>query len=483
MKGYFFRKIGLFVLELTCITHVSFFCERYQFNVLLLSYSIAFGVYFYFLRNLKVADIKLALIFAVLARFIAIFSTPHLSDDFFRFFWDGSLTLNGINPYIFKPTDLQPWLSTQNETVKYAFSKMNSPDYNSVYPPIAQSVFATAVFLFPKSIYGATVFIKFINFLAECGTLYFLYKLTKKINPKAVLVYSLNPFLIVELCGNAHTEALMIVFFAAALYYLQKFPPYKVGTDSGRQLSETFVPSSLDGLSKSVGGEKKSMFLAGLFLALSTASKLFVLLYVLFFARNLNFRKGIYFMGVFTIACIIFFIPFFQTIFSPTLRNNSLGLFFNRFEFNASVFYILKFFGEWLYGFDTIHLVSPILMCIFIVFAIILHLKKSFFTTDLQTFSRACLMLFYAYIICSTTVHPWYLAFPVFFAAMSGYYFPLVHSFFIVLSYAGYSQGSSKSIENLWFVLIEYSVVLVVFLFEQNPSTYQTKRSKSRQEI
>lgn len=454
MKEYFFRKIGLFVLELICITHISFFCERYQFNTLIFFYAIAFAVYFYFLKNLKESDIKIAIIFGILARFIVVFALPHLSDDYFRFFWDGNLTLHSVNVYANKPSDVQFWLSSQNDAVKFAFSKMNSPNYNSVYPPIAQSIFAFAVYLSPKNIYSATVVIKLFNFLAECGTLFFIYKLTQKINPKAVLVYALNPLIVIEFCTNAHSEALMIFFFTAALYYLQK------------------APTSI-----------KYLLLSGVLLSFSAASKLFALIFSISFAQKLNLKRGILFLVILLTVCTIIFIPFFKTLINPNLWNNSLGLYFGRFEFNASVFYVLKFFGEWQFGFDTIHQVTPILMSAFVIFFSLVHLKKEFFSTDLQTFSRACLMIFYAYLICSTTVHPWYLAFPILFAALNGYYFPLVHSFFIILSYSGYSQGSSKSNENGWFVFIEYGVVLGVFLFENNTVVYQNKRAKSCQEI
>ena len=437
IKEYFFRKIGLFVLELICITHISFFCERYQFKVLFFSYALAFSVYFYFLKILKTSDTKAALVFGVVARFIAVFALPHLSDDFYRFFWDGNLTLHGINVYAFKPNDLQTWLSSQNDAVKYAYYKMNSPNYNSVYPPIAQSIFDFSVFISPKNIYFATVVIKLFNFLAECGTLLFLYKLHQKVNTKAIFIYALNPFIIIELCANAHTEALMIFFFTIALYYLQKATV-----------------------------RSKYLVLSSLLLSFSVASKIFSVLFSLSFAQALSVKRGIVFLIIFSTSCVIIFIPFFQTLITPSLWNNSLGLYFGKFEFNASVFYLLKYFGAWQFGFDVIHVVTPILMSIFLVFAFILHLNKSFYGTDLKTFSRACLMLFYAYIVCSTTVHPWYLAFPVLFAALGGYYFPLIHSFLIVLTYAGYTQGSSKSSENLWFVLIEYGVVLIVFIIE-----------------
>jgi len=76
-------------------------------------------------------------------RLIFIIAIPALSDDYFRFIWDGKLFVNGINPYLSIPseiinTDLAKTAGLSQELYK----GLNSPEYFSVYPPVNQLLFA-----------------------------------------------------------------------------------------------------------------------------------------------------------------------------------------------------------------------------------------------------------------------------------------------------------------------------------------------------
>ena len=56
--------------------------------------------------------IKIGLVF----RLIILISTPNLSQDFYRFFWDGQLILNGFNPYLNTPNQiiiLKPYITLE----------------------------------------------------------------------------------------------------------------------------------------------------------------------------------------------------------------------------------------------------------------------------------------------------------------------------------------------------------------------------------
>ena len=68
------------------------------------------------------------------------------------------------------------------------------------------------------------------------------------------------------------------------------------------------------------------------------------------------------------------------------------------------------------------------------------------------------------YYSLASVVHPWYIALPLFLSVFTGYRFPLVWSFFIVLSYTAYQDATYQ--ENLYLVAIEYSVVYAVFIYE-----------------
>jgi hypothetical protein len=68
------------------------------------------------------------------------------------------------------------------------------------------------------------------------------------------------------------------------------------------------------------------------------------------------------------------------------------------------------------------------------------------------------------YYSLASIVHPWYIAIPLFFSVFTRYKFPLVWSFFTILSYAAYQNDIYR--ENLYLVAIEYMVVYSVLVFE-----------------
>ena len=101
---------------------------------------------------------------AVVARLLLIGAFPQLSDDIYRFIWDGRLINQGVNPFAQLPayymqegTQL-PGLSPE------LFAQLNSPEYFTIYPPVAQAIFALACWLFPHSIFGSAVVMKVFLF-------------------------------------------------------------------------------------------------------------------------------------------------------------------------------------------------------------------------------------------------------------------------------------------------------------------------------
>ena len=232
-------------IYLICLVQISFYTQRHEFAILIATYAVFFLTYLVVLKNVKTnADLDFFLKIGILLRGVAVFSFPYLSDDIYRFLWDGHLINLGQNPFSHPP---QYYVDNQLFTERLTpelFSKMNSPQYYSVYPTVCQIVFTTATFLFPKSIYGATVVIKLFLFACEVGTLFLMKKMlvvspTDRVTSShpisiatshpvsittniAPLIYALNPLIIIELIGNAHFEAAMIFFFIGAVFILKK---------------------------------------------------------------------------------------------------------------------------------------------------------------------------------------------------------------------------------------------------------------------
>ncbi len=136
----------------------------------------------------------------VFFRLLLLFAVPALSDDFYRFVWDGRLLINGINPYTILPADFVQSIDFQRVIGdKIIFEKLNSPNYYTVYPPLNQLIFAASAALSQGSLFGNVIALRIFILLAEISLLLILMK--KKYNDKFNL-YAFNPLIIIELTGQ-----------------------------------------------------------------------------------------------------------------------------------------------------------------------------------------------------------------------------------------------------------------------------------------
>ncbi|HMC00584.1 MAG TPA: hypothetical protein VKN14_06055, partial [Flavobacteriaceae bacterium] len=76
--------------------------ERTDSIKLLTLYATLFFLFYKLVRLLK-HNLTLLTWLAIGLRAIFILAIPNLSQDFYRFIWDGRLILEGINPYLYTP--------------------------------------------------------------------------------------------------------------------------------------------------------------------------------------------------------------------------------------------------------------------------------------------------------------------------------------------------------------------------------------------
>ena len=82
--------------------------------------------------------LPLILVLGLLMRLIVLPVEPLLSDDIYRYVWDGRVQAAGINPYHFVPAD--PTLVPLRDPD--IFPRINRADYAvTIYPPVAQVFF------------------------------------------------------------------------------------------------------------------------------------------------------------------------------------------------------------------------------------------------------------------------------------------------------------------------------------------------------
>ncbi len=412
----------LFFIFISSISFIGNEVERHYSIILLLSYFAAFFSYFWICRfewdNLK------ALIFLFLGtRLILMFALPELSDDFYRFIWDGKLINAGINPYLQIPQNVDfhsvPGLSSD------LYEKLNSPQYFSIYPPLNQVIFSLSTYLDVNWLTSVNI-IRSLLILADIGTFILIRKLLSPEKKHMSFWYVLNPLVIIEFTGNLHFEGFVIFFLILTLYFLK---------------------------------DRRWLF-SGISLGLSIATKLLPLIFLPFLTWNNRWKGGLILGTMALLISGLTFIP----LFSEALRNGmgrSLELYFNHFEFNASIYYLFREVGYWQKGYNIIGTLGPDLARMSALFIVVLAIWGSYRnrnTAEILLFSLV------VYLALATTVHPWYIIPLIPLGILSGYYFPIIWSFFVFVTYVGYSEQGYEL--PMFWILIEYAVVYSVMIFE-----------------
>lgn len=180
----FLKKYQIYIATLLSVFAylvLGYFFERTHFHLLLSLYSLLFLAMIILLKTneFEKTFFKIGLLFRVLL----LFSTPVLSQDFYRFIWDGHAVLSAINPFLNKPDDIIN--SIENfPNANYLIQKMGSlsSSHYSNYPPLNQLFFVVSTFIGSKSIAVSTMVLRVIIILADIGIYYFARKILTHFN-------------------------------------------------------------------------------------------------------------------------------------------------------------------------------------------------------------------------------------------------------------------------------------------------------------
>ncbi|WP_317124888.1 mannosyltransferase [Winogradskyella eximia] len=379
-----------------------------------------------------------------------------MSQDFYRFIWDGQMILSGLNPYLSTPDfQMEQGILTNfpNQVELHNGMGSLSASHFTNYPPINQLCFVLAN-LFPgTSILSSVIGLRLIIIAADIGTLYFGKKLLErlKLPSNKIFWYILNPFIIIELTGNLHFEGVMIFFLVWSLYVLHIGKWKWAAVIMAFSISVKLIPLML--LPLFFGYFKKDVKFKEPDAINGELSKSKVTVN--------NLLKLIVFYAITGLTSILLFIPFFSMEFI-TNYTKTVGLWFGNFEFNASIYYLTRSIGYAITGYNEIAIIGKILPII----SILIILGFTFFKQNdsIAKLISSMLLVLTLYLFLSTTVHPWYIATLVFFSVFTNYKYPLVWSIVIVLSYLAYSNTENS--ENLWIIALEYTIVFSVFIWE-----------------
>lgn len=427
------KKLLLFWFSILVSTALSYqqahFIPREDCTALLASLSVLFLLFGFQFFIGKSLNFKHWLAAALLLRLSMLDSTPWLSDDYFRFAWDGILQNEGINPFAYLPSEIIAQVQFPEKA--FLLEKMNSPNYYSVYPPLCQWIFYAAAKCSFGNLQLQIFLLKLSIFLFELGSILLLLKLLKvlKIPLFFSLLYLLHPLVILELSGNIHFEAGMIFSSLGAFYFLLRQKIYWMGIFLAIGISFKLWPL---------------LFLAPLFFILSKkkasiVSAISILLTALAFS-------AFYFKGM------------------PQNFSQSLALYFKHFEFHAGIHYWLKSFLDFAFSYEIRQQIMPFYRIIPLALMGIFIWKCRKLNRE-KTWLFIALGLLSIYLISGSIIHPWYILPLLLLSVFYRLFFPLFWTFLIPLTYLSYNTFPFA--EKLWlnslihlallsFILVEY---------------------------
>ena len=418
-----------FLISLAGYVAVSYGINRCNFSMLISIFGVLSLCYFLIIYQTdSYSKLRWGIAAAILFRIALLFALPNLSDDFFRYIWDGNLLVHGLNPFAHTPKfymqhGLPHFLPSK------LYQQLNSQPYYTVYPPVSQYIYGLAAGLFGVQLFGNVVVMKIIMLGCEIGTFWVMNRLLDYFNlpAKYLLIYALNPLIILNLTGNLHFEGVMI-FFLLLSYYL-------------------FL--------------KQRIWLGSIAFLLAVNTKLVPLILMPYLVFSLGWKRSSKLIFVLIVGTGLLYIPFLtQTFFAHF--SDSLDLYFHSFEYNASLFYLVRWLGFQIKGYDIIHTAAPamaMISALIIIAASWLYRRPSLY--NLPAIYIITMAIYYSF---STTVHPWYVTSLVAFVPLTGLLFPVVWSVFIPLTYSTYM--SSAYHQKFGLIAVEYIFVFIAICWD-----------------
>lgn len=247
----------------------------------------------------SVADLsRWILLGGVLLRITVFWCPPTISEDVYRYVWDGRVQNAGFGPY-----DYPPEAPELNALHNADYPRINHKEFRTAYPPAAQLLFRTL-----SRISVSHMFFKLVIVGFDILLLFLLRRLVsaEQLSPARLLIYAWHPLVALEFASSAHMDviAISVMFLSFAL----------------------------------LAGNRRA--LSGVVLAAAVLTK-----YLPVVTLPWTWKRGGWkLLAGFSVTVIILFIPYY----TPDLRIfRGLFLFYHKWWFNDSLFGILrKLFGD-----------------------------------------------------------------------------------------------------------------------------------------
>jgi hypothetical protein len=153
------------------------------------------------------------LIGGLLMRLVWLGSPAPLEDDYHRYLWDGAVVAHGLDPYrlspeaVLKALELPEVLTQLRAAGQATLANVNFPDLTSIYPGVAELVFALAHVMAPWSLDGLRI-LQIAGDMAAAAALMALLRKTGR-SPLLVNLYWMNPLVVFVSVATVHVDALL----------------------------------------------------------------------------------------------------------------------------------------------------------------------------------------------------------------------------------------------------------------------------------
>ncbi len=341
----------------------------------------------------------------------------YLSDDVYRYIWEGKLVTNNYNPYIVSPEDM---LSTPlaDSTI---YPKINHPWHVTIYPPISQYLFAISYIIGGDSLSG----FKLLALLFELLSLLLMYYFVKiyRLPDWSFLIYLFSPFIIIEFLFSNHLDIFGLPFLVGALILLKDY--------------------------------KKHIYTLSLLLAIGVLIKFYILFFIPFIFFFFGAKEKLKFIITFTITILLLYLPFILS--SGFNVFGSLLVYLDKWQYNGSIYLLLK----QIFSQETArYIFFAVFFCSYIPLLLLKRFKNN---PMLQSF-----IIFGVYIILTPTIFNWYLLWIIPFMIYYRSIAFLILSGTCMLSYHGligiYDNGVWLQMPIL--TLISYLPFFIILIYE-----------------
>jgi alpha-1,6-mannosyltransferase len=185
-------------------------------------YGLAFVAYLVSLwasRGLAGRGLGAALALATLWRVALVPGPPLLSDDIYRYLWEGRVQAYGGNPYSRSDrADAEQWAPFRDDL----WRRMAHKSYTAVYPPLWQLV-ARGVVTISPTVAAMKAFVV-ASEVGAWGALALVLR-RRGLPPARLLVAAWSPLALVEVAGSGHNDSLGLLCLCVALLALDHARP------------------------------------------------------------------------------------------------------------------------------------------------------------------------------------------------------------------------------------------------------------------